>query len=200
MRRFFATTALTAALAAASAVAAQPTSELLGRYGMDVTYEGTGCSEDSSIPFEVTAIRGGTIEYKINEDTDTADYHGPSMSFRKPIEAAGESFGVMTGRFTRRPDSIRLDMEWAHDGCTARMAGIRPAPLLPNAPAAPPEISAGASVTPAQPGVPTAAPAAAASTNGLFSNPLVYIPIGVLLIGAGGLAGYLVARKKKPDA
>ena len=184
-----------AAVLAASPAAAQSAQELLGRYPLEVDYEGPGCPADTAIDFEVRAIRGGTIEFVVDGETDEAAFHGPSKSFRKQFETAT----AMSGRFTRRPDSIRLDIEWTQNGCTAHMAGLRPAAPLPvNAMPASPTTQASAAPPAAAapaPGAAQAPPSPAASD--LKSQLLLYGPLALLLLVAGAVGGWFIARRRK---
>jgi len=201
MRRTLSAAAAFVALAASSPAPAQSAQELLGLYPLEVTYEGADCPEVRTLAFKVTAIRGGVIEYEIDGEDDKADYHGPSKSFRKQHMMGDEAVGApLTGRFTRRPDSVRLDLEWRSGGCVAHMAGIRPAAPLPTAAMGPPP---GAAPAPAAPSATTPAPPPApaeptAQAGGLLANPMIVIPIIALLLAAGGLIGFLAGRRRKP--
>lgn len=199
MRRlaFAAATAVLAGLPGAAP--AQTAAEIVGTYTMTFTSRvGSDCDgDDSTLELPVQSISGDKLVFGDDHETETATYDPATKSFHfEKVSARPGENGKLTGRFTREPDAVRLTMTIVLPTCTAQLTGTRAAAHLAAAP--PPSVTTPAG--PAAPGAQVAAAPAEAGPKGM-RDLLFYIPLGALLVGAGGVIGYLIGRpRKKPDA
>ena len=124
-----------AAVLAAGPAAAQSAAELLGVYHMSIlTKSGPECpaEDDEDLSIEIRRIAGARMMFGEpgKDDEEVAEFDPAARTFRFE-EAGSDSPGVFTGRFTRIPDAVRLDMTVQIPGCTGTFAGYRPAPGMP---------------------------------------------------------------------
>lgn len=114
---------------------AQPASEFLGVYHMSIlSKSGPECprDDDEDLSIEIRRIAGARMMFGEpgKSDEEVAEYDPAARSFRFEEAGSGRNSGVFTGRFTRQPDAVRLDMTVQIEGCTGTFAGIRPAPPM----------------------------------------------------------------------
>lgn len=136
---------LAACLGAAQAHAQTP-AELVGSYPMTVSAVGSDCPREGRTGFDVVSIDGKSLVFRLDGKESTADFHPPSLSFRKELHGRGDPRAI-NGRFTRGPRTVGLELDWNSGACQIHMEGERSAALLagttpdeaaPQAPAATP--------------------------------------------------------------
>ncbi len=168
---------LAAACFAAALARAQTPAELVGTYPMTVSTVGSDCPRDGQTGFQVVSITGKTLVFRLDGKESTADYHSPSLSFRKELHGPGDPRAI-NGRFTRGPETVGLELDWNSGACQIHMAGERSAGLL-------------AGTTPADE---TAAAAPAATPPWMRELGFYGLLFGV---GAGIVLLFRIGRKKR---
>lgn len=118
-----------AALLAAAPVPGQTPAELVGSYPMTVSAIGSDCPREGRTGFEVVSITGKALVFRLDGRESTADYHSPSLSFRKELHGPGDP-RVINGRFTRGPRTVGLEIDWNSGACQIHMTGERSVSLL----------------------------------------------------------------------
>lgn len=201
-----------AAALIASPAAAQTAAELVGSYRLSIMSKtGSDCpSDDETQPmdFNVNRIAGDKLVFGMDREEETAEYHSPSMSFR--FEQAvrdgvsGEQSGVLTGRFSRLTDAVRLDITIAIKGCTMTAAGMRPAPVLALGPTPPPDMPlteppTGAAPPAPGPGNTPAGTLAAVASSGWMNNWVLVVAGTVLVLLVGAWIGMMLGRRKPAE-
>ena len=166
---------LIAACFAAAPARAQTTGELVGTYPMTVSAVGSDCPREGETELQVVSISGKTLVFRLDGKESTADYHSPSLSFRKELPGPGDPRAIH-GRFTRGPETVGLEIDWNSGACQIHMAGERSASLL-------------AGATPAD----ETAPAAAATPAWMRELGFYGLLFG---IGAGVVLLFRMGRKK----
>ncbi len=120
---------VTTCLLVAAPLRSQTPAELVGRYPMTVTAIGSQCPREGQTGFEVVSISGKTLVFRLDGKESTADYHSPSLSFRKELHGPGDPRAI-SGQFTRGPQAVGLELDWNSGACQIHMAGERSASQL----------------------------------------------------------------------
>ena len=123
---------IAAAVIAVAPARAQTAAELVGSYPMTVSAIGSDCPREGQTGFEVVSVTGKTLVFRLDGKETTADYHPPSLSFRKELHGRGDPRAI-NGRFTRGPQTVGLELDWNSGACQIHMAGERSASLLAGA-------------------------------------------------------------------
>lgn len=121
-----------AASFAIGAARAQTPEELMGTYPVTVSTVGSDCPREGPARFQVVSISGKTLVFRLDGKESAADYHPPSLSFRKELHGPGDPRAI-NGRFTRGPETVGLEIDWNSGACQIHMEGERSASLLAGA-------------------------------------------------------------------